>query len=221
NWGGGIAQDGFNINQSFSSSNGGITPAFILSQGFPQNFQRPPFIDSSYRNGQSLTYRPFEANRRAYSQQWNLTIEHQWSKDFFTSTAYVGTKGTRLPSSVAPLNALDPKYLTSLGQKLYDEFQPGQTELDGVPIPYAGWTEQMTGCSPSVAQALLPYPQYCSALQGLNETHGKSTYHSLQAKLEKRFSGGTFLLVSYTFSKLLTSGTDNIQRDAVTRSGAR
>src|SRR5260221_14432883 len=62
--------------------------------------------------------------------------------------------------------------------------------------------------------------QYCDRLQGLNEDHGKSIYHSLQAKLEKRFSGGSFLLVSSTFSKLITSGTDNIQRDALTWSGA-
>ncbi len=72
------------------------------------------------------------------------------------------------------------------------------TSLNGVPVPYAGWVEQMTSCAPTVAQALLPYPQYCSTLQGLNELHGTSDYHSLQAKLEKRFSHGTYFLVSYT-----------------------
>jgi hypothetical protein len=78
----------------------------------------------------------------------------------------------------------------------------------------------MTGCAPSLAQALLPYPQYCGNLQGANENHGTSIYHSLQAKVEKRFSGGTFALVSYTFGKIITTGTDNIQRESVTWSGA-
>ena len=55
---------------------------------------------------------------------------------------------------------------------LYDEFQPGMTSLNGVALPYPGWVEQMTGCAPSVAQALRPYPQYCDNLQGLNENHG-------------------------------------------------
>ena len=77
------------------------------------------------------------------------------------------------------------------------------TSLNGVPLPYPGWVEQMTGCAPSVAQALRPYPQYCDNLQGLNENHGESHYNSLQMKLEKRFSGSTYALVSYTLSKTI------------------
>src|SRR5205823_9776522 len=124
-WGGGIAQDGFNAEFAFSSTNGGLTPAFILSQGFPSipTDQLPPFIDSSYRNGQSLLYRPFDANRLPYSQQWNLTVERQFTTNFYISAGYVANKGTRLPSRTIPINALDPRYL-SLGNQLYNEFQP-------------------------------------------------------------------------------------------------
>ena len=217
-WNGGVALDGFNASQSFSSSQSGLEPAFLLSNGLPQNFVRPPFIDSSFRNGQGLRYRPFDANRLPYSQQWNLTLEHQFTDSFYISASYVANKGTRMLSRVAPLNALDPKYL-GMGQQLYDEFQPGQTTLDGVPVPYDGWVGQMTGCAPTVAQALLPYPQYCSSLFGQNENAGNSTFHSLQLKAEHRFSKGTWLLASYTFAKLLTS-TDSVQADATLWSGA-
>jgi hypothetical protein len=218
-WGGGIDQQGFNSNAAFNSTLGGLAPAFLLQDGFPQNFARPPFIRSDYRNGQGILYRPLDANERPRSQQWNLTVDREISRGFMVGVAYVGSRGTHLPSNNDPLNVLDPKLL-SLGNQLYDEFKPGQTSLDGVPLPYPGWREQMTGCAPSLAQALLPYPQYCDRLQGLNETHGKSIYHSLQAKVEKRFSAGTYLLVSYTFSKLMTSGTDNIQRGSLIGSGA-
>ena len=219
-WGGGVSQDGFNANVSFGSSLAGMQPAFLLQEGFPPvpADKLPPFIDVGFRNGQSPNYRPFDANRLSYSQQWNLTIEHQFTNDFYISSAYVGTKGTRLPSTTARLNALNPSLL-SMGTELDDEFAPGQTELHGVPIPYDGWVEQMTGCAPTVAQALLPYPQYCSGLQGLNENAGNSTYHSFQFKAEKRFSHGTFLLASYTLSKTITS-SDHTQRDALTWSGA-
>jgi hypothetical protein len=212
-WGGGIAQDGFNSNVTFNSTLGGVQPAFFLDNGFPQNFQQPPFIRSDYRNGQDLTYRPLNANERARSQQWNITVDREIAQNFMVSLAYVGSRGTHLPSLNEPLNALDPKYL-ALGSQLYEEFQPGQTSLHGVPLPYAGWREQMTGCAPSLAQALLPFPQYCSSLQGINELAGKSMYNSLQAKAEKRFSGGTYLLISYTLAKLKTSGSDTVQSGA-------
>jgi len=203
-WGSGITQDGFNANPEFGSTNGGLTPAFLLQEGFPQDFQRPPFIDSTFLNGQyGPLYRPFDANRRTYAQAWNLTVEREFTDNFYVSLGYVANKGTRLPSTGAPLNALDPKYL-SMGSALYDEFEPGQTTLNGVSIPYDGWAEQMQSCAPSVAQALLPYPQYCGGLQGLNENAGNSTYHSFQAKVEHRFSKGLWFLSSYTLSKLIT-----------------
>jgi hypothetical protein len=214
-WYGGVAQDGFNASPAFGSTMGGLTPAFLLSQGFPQNYQRPPDLDPGFLNGQwGPNYRPQDGNRLPYTQQWNFTIERQLSKDFTASVAYVGNKGTRLISRTAPLNALNPALLTQYGSQLYDEFQPGQTSLDGVPAPYAGWAGQMTACAPSVAQALLPFPQYCGPLQGLNENAGNSTYHSLQLKAEKRMSNGLWFLASYTFSKLITDA-DSTQPDGL------
>jgi len=216
NWQGGIGVTGFNLSKSFGNSLGGLSPAFLLSEGLPTDYQKPPFLDSAYNNGQSFdnfnsVYRPLDGNRLPYSQQWNLSVEREFTPNFYINAAYVGTKGTRLYSRTAPLNVLDPKLL-SMGNALYDEFQPGQTELDGVPIPYAGWIEQMTGCPPSVAQALLPYPQYCGNLQGLTENAGNSTFHSFQFKAEKRFSNGFWFLGSYTLAKNMTDA-DSLQPD--------
>jgi hypothetical protein len=220
-WGGGIAQDGFNATLGFPSSNFGYNPAFLLSDGFPaiDPSRIPPYIDSSFSNGADVgVYRPFDANRLPYAQQWNLTIEHQATPNLAISASYIANKGTRLPSRQAALNALNPSYL-SMGNALGDEFEPGMTELDGVPIPYDGWIEQMNNCTPTVAQALLPYPQYCSSLQGLNENAGNSTYHSFQLKVEKRMSHGIYLLNSYTISKMLTD-SEGVQIDAATWSAA-
>lgn len=220
-WGGGISQDGFSTTPSFSAAPYAASPAFILSQGFPQTFQRPPFINSSFDNGQGAPmYRPFEANRLPYAQQWNLTVEHQFTQNFYISAGYVANKGTRLPSRNTPLNVLNPSLL-SMGSALNDTFQAGQTSLDGVPIPYAGWTQQMQACPPTVAQALLPFPQYCGNIQGLDENGGSSTYHSLQVKAEKQMSHGMYLLGSYTWSKLLTTASENTQADATTWSGVQ
>ncbi len=114
-WGGGMSQLGFNANISFPSSNYGYTPAFLLANGFPaiSDSQRPPFISSTFANGTYLTsegggvgtYRPLDANRLPYAQQWNLTIEHQLTPSIAVTAAYVANKGTRLPSRNAALNA--------------------------------------------------------------------------------------------------------------------
>jgi len=218
-WGGGISLDGFSANPSFSSTLGGIQPAFLLDQGFPQNFQPPPTIRSDYRNGQGILYRPLDANERSYSHQWNVTVERELLRNMSLSVAYVGTAGRRLPSSIDADNAIDPRFL-SMGSKLYEEFKPGMASLNGVPLPYPGWVEQMTGCAPSVAQALRPYPQYCDDLVGLNQNRGESQYHSLQMKLERRFTQGVYALVSYTLSRTVSNGSDNTQTLATTWSGA-
>jgi hypothetical protein len=73
-----------------------------------------------------------------------------------------------------------------------------------VSIPYAGWVEQSSACAPTVAQALVPYPQYCGSLTGYNDNKGNSTYHSFQFKAEKRLSHAVWLLGSYTNSKMIS-----------------
>ncbi len=157
-WGGGISQNGFSATPSFSSTLGGIQPAFFLDQGFPQNFEAPPIIRSDYRNGQSILYRPLDGNERPYSHQWNITVDRELGHHLALSVAYVGSAGRRLPSSIDPINAIDLSNL-SRGSVLNQDFKSGDTSVAGVPLPYPGWVEQMTGCAPSVAQALRPYPQ--------------------------------------------------------------
>ena len=216
-WGGGVSQDGFSTDAPFDSTAGGIAPAFFLDNGYPQSFTQPPVISAGFDNGKSIAggngYRPADANKRPYAHQWNVTVDRELGRHLALSVAYVGSAGRRLPSSIDPINGLDPALL-SMGNALYEEFAPGMQSLQGVPLPYAGWVEQLTanGCSPSVAQALRPYPQYCDNLQGMNENHGESLYNSLQLKLEKRFSDGIYALVSYTLSRTKESSSSNTQR---------
>ena len=206
---GGITQDGYNTYAVFGSSLGGLQPAFILSQGIPQTFPQPPQLTSTIDNGLNAPiYRPTNANRLPYAQQWNLTVEHQFTPSDYISVSYIGNKGTRLLSQLAPVNVINTSYL-SMGSQLYDVFQPGQTVLDGVPEPFPGFATALSGCTASVAQALLPFPQYCNTIFARNENQGNSTYESFQFKGEHRFSKGLWVLLSYTNSKLITDADAN------------
>jgi hypothetical protein len=223
-WGGGIAQDGLNGGGTIGTTGlGGLDPAFYWQNGFPiDRLPKPPFIDPGFLNGQGgPNYRPKDANRLTYSQQWNLTVEHQLHGNVMVSVAYVGNKGTRLPSQLLPLNVLNPSLLPQYGTRLTDQYTADGQTVDGVASPYASWYSQMKqyGCTPSVAQALLPFPQYCGSLTGLNENLGSSTYHAFQLKVEKRVTHGFFALLSYSHSKILTDAAGITQAGSAAWNG--
>jgi hypothetical protein len=69
----------------------------------------------------------------------------------YVSASYVGTKGYSSLSQIAPINVADPRCL-SLGAKLNDQFQPGDTQVAGIPVPFPGFATVMTRCAPSVAR---------------------------------------------------------------------
>src|ERR1035438_8657147 len=103
----------------------------------------------------------------------------------------------------------------SLGSKLADVFQPGQTMLDGVPLPYPNFVADFGG-SATVAQALRPYAQY-SNIQNNFEGYGTTYYQSAQVEVEKRFTDGLSFLAGYTLSQL----EDNISTGFSDRKSTR
>ncbi len=211
-WNGGVSLDGFNPNVAFNSSLGGYEPAFYLDSGFPA-YSKSPNISLTADNGTNgPNYRPAYANHLSNTQQWNLTVEHKFGSKGFGSVAYVASKGTHLPSTLQPLNVLNPSLL-SMGSELNATFAPDTASLYGVSQPYTGWAQQLLNgsCAPTVAQALLPYPQYCGALLGNNENEGTSHYNSLQTKYGRNLSGGFYMEANYTYSRLTTDAASTTQ----------
>ncbi|WP_263384688.1 TonB-dependent receptor [Granulicella arctica] len=229
-WGGGLAQDGFNKNLTLNESSVGNfrTPAIYLGTGIAQSqVGVTKDISSGFDNGQTPSlYRPLDGNRRPYSSQWNLTVERQLPSNTLLSVSYVGTKGTHLPSALNPINVLNPFNPTfaALGSALAINYNdaggPAAFAAHGISQPYINWDAQMTGCAPTIAQALLPFPQYCGTLGGLNEQHGNSIYNSFQAKVERRFQGHLYILGSLTLQKMFTDASNNTQSGANAGLGA-
>ncbi len=178
-------------------------------------YSKAPNVSQGADNGHSPTYRPTYGNHLSYTQQWNLTVERKITSSSFVSVAYVGNKGTHLPSAMQPLNYLNPALLTSMGStELNTVFQPGQTSLFGVNAPYCrlgAAVEHAGGCTPTVAQALVAYPQFCGGLTGINENQGTSIYNSLQVNFQKNFSNGVYLQANYTYARLTTDAASTTQ----------
>jgi Carboxypeptidase regulatory-like domain len=190
---------GFTATPTFFSQDVGLTPAFYWDNGFPQNYDRPPFIDPGFGVGGPTSYWNENAKEPTYRQDWNFGTQYQLAENLLLDIAYVGAKSTRLSTGVFNLNQVDSKYL-SLGNLLT---QP----IDDPAVVAAGFAPPYPGFSGSLAQALRPFPQYSGIGTTNSANMGNSTYNSLQMKVEKRFSNGLFLLSSYTWSKTLTDAS--------------
>ena len=197
--------DGFTASPSFNGVS--FNPALQLDSGIP-SFPAPPNLDPAQDNGGSgggfggITYVGKGFGRPGLVQNWDFEVDHQFTTDLILSVAYVGNHATRLRSSLAEINNLNPSNF-ALGNALNSPINsPIATSL-GINPPFQQF-ETLYGPG-TIAQALRPFPQY----QSINsdcclENLGQSTYNALYAKLERRFHNGLNVLASYTYSKTLT-----------------
>ena len=163
------------------SQDSGVTPVFVLSNG--------PDVANSVRFGQNpgnninsvADYLSPRGGHAAYTSNYNFNIQRELPFQMYVDFGYVGNKGTRLASAMGNLNQVPAQYL-SLGPILNNSIDSPAAIAAGIPTPYPGFRG-------SVAQALRPFPQY-SGIQIHADPIGNTTYHSLQAKLQKRFSVG-------------------------------
>lgn len=175
-----------------------ITPYRYLNDPFPDGVLQPPGRDPQFLStliGGLGIRSPVSNQPLSYMQQWNLNIQRQLADGTLVDVAYAGSKGTSLPVNAQTINQI-PDSALSLGTQL-------QEQVDN---PFYGTSVAAGGLSqPQVAygQLLRPYPHFTDVSMA-GPTNRSSTYHSFQAKIERRFAGGASLLASYTASKLIT-----------------
>lgn len=179
----------------------GRESAFYWDNGLPPVNPRPPVIDPSFANQQSIAnwVRP-EDGRPPYIQNWHFGIQRQITENLMVDIAYVGSKGTRLTSSNMRINQLHPDLL-KLGLTLGLDVNSQAARDLGYRPPYPGFVG-------SVAQSLRPFPQYFD-IKAPMEALGHSTYNSLQVMVQQRLSKGLNFSVAYTFSKKLTNAGES------------
>ena len=135
----------------------------------------------------------------AYTQLWNLTVEKQFGSRTVAQIGYVGSKGTHLPIN----------YAYNICQQT-----PASTAAQSNPFDFVGPVS--TPYCPAAAAALnaasgfSPGPVYYwltinPGWWGLSS----STYHSLQAQFDHRFSHGFSMLANFTWSKLIDDSSSD------------
>ena len=188
------SNQGFAASTPFFSSVDGVTPVGSLANPFPSGVLQPPRAADGLRTGVGQGFGTLlRDDPVGYTQQWSYNIQYELAPSLLADLAYAGSKGTQLPI-VEPLNNLHPSNL-SLGTAL----------LQQVPNPFRPFVTAgaLSGANTTRLQLLRPYPQYLNLTNNLT-SQGSSTYHSLQAKVNKRLSNGFSILGAYTMGKLLT-----------------
>jgi len=171
--------------------------------GFPQSWVKyPPNIDPAVANGGQALAVSKEGVTLPRYQNWSLSWERQLGPNLLLDISYVGNHGTRLVTSSSaagwPLDNMNhPSVLAYAAKVLGADINSPEAQAAGIKKPYPTFFG-------NVAQALRPFPQYYGAgVYWRNLQMGSSVYHSLQAKLDKRFASGLQFRLAYVWSKLI------------------
>ena len=194
-------------NGPFSNPSPGFNPPFFVTQTFSppclQGIANPAVVDCSIPGMSSLS-QGFPANslidpntpflfsvspklRTPYTQQWHLGVEYQLPADSLVEIAYAGSRGLKLftfYNGNQAVPATEPQFAA-----ICNNAAQGITPIDCPTAPRR------------------PFPAVDSSIAAFR-SDGFSNYHSLQARLEKRFSHGLQFEASYTWSHALDNASD-------------
>ncbi len=181
----------------FGATESAVSGSGSISQGFGASVAPCTAIDFSCYAGQRI--RVFDPHfRPALTQQWNLTIQHQFSSTLTGQIGYVGQHGTHL------LNFFDATQLMGLNAA-GNIAKPGELIVSKVPGPYLGG--QTPGATPTSSLYWADNSSLggSSNIAGTNMSNSNQRYDALQAVLQKRMGNGLEAQVAYTYSKCLSN----------------
>jgi hypothetical protein len=191
---------GFQATTDFIGTIDGFTPFRYLRDPYPDGLIQPTGSSRGLATllGQSIAFVD-RGNVTPYGLNWNLSVQQELPGNLLVDVAYVGSRGLHYYADLQ-LNQL-PDAALALGDALRSQvINPFFGQIDSGPLSTR---------TVSQAQLLRPFPQF-GDVTAANSTWGASSFHSGQAKVERRFANGFGVLGSYTFGKVLDDVTGNL-----------
>lgn len=189
-------QTGFSQSTPIQASlDNGLTYVATLANPFPRGLIQPPGPSAGLRTnlGQGISFYNHDLTH-PYSQRWSFGFQQILPASWLADIAYVANRGVRLPVTRS-LNETPAQYLSKSAVR-------DQATIDylsaAFPNPFQG-LDSIYGATMSRGGLLRPYPHFGGISTEL--PIGYSWYHSLQMRLEKRFSKGYTFQLSYVWSK--------------------
>jgi hypothetical protein len=125
--------------------------------------------------------------RNPYTIQFSFDLQKAFASNWLAEVGYRATRGVHLP------------YNYNINQVPLEQLTGAQRSAIAGAIGSGSGTAK-------IVDPLRPFPGYNSI--SLFENAATSTYHSMQAKIERRYSAGINLLAAYTWSKSIDDATD-------------
>lgn len=165
---------GFTTSASFGSPDGGLSPAFLLRNGFPDyplggDLSRLNESFGAVRPGQTPSTSPTFVNpdwRFGYAQNFNLSIQRELPFNMVFEIAGQGSLGRRLPINGRNWNEINPSLWGITGSNF----------------------------------SRRPFPQYGNVSE-VKQAAGITNYYNGYVRLEKQFSHGLVLITNYSYGK--------------------
>ncbi|MGH9755929.1 MAG: hypothetical protein ACREA2_24370, partial [Blastocatellia bacterium] len=180
-----FGSDGFNATPVFNSPNEQLEPAFLLRDGAPRNFPRPPLLDAAAANGTEADYID-PLGLLPMNQHWGLSVQRELPRSLAIEARYSGWRGAhQFVDSFIRLNAAPVENLR-YGDLLYDD---------------------------AFRNSLRPYPQYRDLDLGGVFPGGDLEGHSLTMTLDQRLTGGLFGRASYRLAKVMDNYSSGAAQD--------
>jgi hypothetical protein len=187
---------GFSLSTPIQASlDSGLTYIATTANPFPNGLLQPLGAAGGFRTNLGQDVNAFPSRRQnPNAQRWSFGLQQQLPEGFLVEASYVGNRGTNL-NVLRNMNFTPAQYLSTSPVR------------DQATINYLGaqfrsplfGTHPIYGQNISRANLLRPFPHFNNVR--LYEPTGYSWYHSLQTRVEKRFSKGFTTQFSYTFSK--------------------
>lgn len=200
----GANQPGFSQSTPITASvNNGLTFLADLANPFPTGVLSPPGASLGLATflGQGVSFTPLDLNN-TQAQRWSFGIQRELPGNWLVELQYVGNYGYDGVVGVS-LNGVPRQYLSTSAFRDQNMINTINFLTATVPNPFRNLIPGtgLNGATVQRQQLLRPFPHFTGVSGARNDA--TSDYHSGQLRVEKRFSRGYTMLVSYTWSKFL------------------
>ncbi len=195
--------NGFSRSTDITASNdSGLTWASTLTNPLPTGLL--PVIGAAggleTTLGQATSF--FAADRKmSPAQRWSIGFQYEAPGGVMIESSYVGNRSSRLPVT-RQLSYTPAKYLSTLP---YRDTTTINYLSQNFTSPYYGLNPNFTSKNISRAGLLQAYPHFSTV--SYEDPVGYSWYHSMQNRVEKRFSKGYTIQGAYTWSKSMAANS--------------